>query len=144
MRQRTFSANFWSQVSNLTSHSQYSFIVALRSRSPFPSSLNVYCVWMLASFGVLKTPLQKIFTLGHSVTLTWSNDGNLMVRFPKWKAVRLGNSRNSKYVKLLKAISSLTSLQFPHLQLFLSFFRIPEFQSLGVAREFWLLRELIN
>ena len=58
---------------------------------------------------MLKTPLEKIFNSRHPIPARFSSDGNLMMRLPKWKLLRLGKSRSDKYFNWLKQISSPAS-----------------------------------
>ena len=65
--------------------------------------------WTSLSFGVLTTPLENLFSSGHSVTVTRPKNGNLMVWLLIVKPLRLGKYSSSKYFNWLKEISSPAS-----------------------------------
>lgn len=86
-------------------------IVVLRllsHRHPSSSSSSlVNCT--RCSFGVLKSPWQKSFIFGHSLTITFSKTGNSKWWSPKEKLARLGRQLNCKYSSWLKTMPPLTS-----------------------------------
>ena len=65
--------------------------------------------WTSLSFGIHTTPLENIFSWGHSVTVTRPKNGNLMVWLLIVKPLRLGKYSSSKYFNWLKEISSPAS-----------------------------------
>lgn len=78
-------------------------------REPRPFLLIFSTSWTSLRFGVHTTPLDNIFSSGHSVTVTRPNNGNLMVRLLILKPLRLGKYSSSKYFNWLKEISSPAS-----------------------------------
>ena len=62
------------------------------------------------SIGVLITPLEKFFNCGHSITVNFSKEGNIILQFPELKLVRLRKQRSTNDFNWLKVISSPASL----------------------------------
>lgn len=83
-------------------------MVELRLPSQSPSSyFSLRC--NLCNFGVCKTPWEKIFIFGHSLTITCSKHGNSRALFPIQKLLRLGKQWSPKYFSWLKTIQSFST-----------------------------------